>query len=206
MTEKIARRRQAVASAARQAVEAVAQRSYGTLVALLSGRTRDPGGAEDAVHSAFEAALVDWPASGVPRNPVGWLLTVARRKWIDAARRRRSAEEAEAGLRLLAEEVAATARAGEPSPGRAALAFVCAHPVIEPAMRAPLLLQAVLGFEAAAIAPAFRISPAAMSQRLVRTKRKLRAAGAPCEPPDPAELEAQLEAVREVLAGVTGEA
>ena len=61
---------------------------------LLAARTRDVAGAEDALSDAFAAALVDWPASGVPRTPEAWLLTVARRKLIDAARRRRSAEDA----------------------------------------------------------------------------------------------------------------
>ena len=80
--------------AARETAEAVARRSYGKLVALLASRTRDVAGAEDALADAFASALVDWPANGVPRNPEAWLLTVARRKWIDADRRRRTGEGA----------------------------------------------------------------------------------------------------------------
>lgn len=92
---------------AREAAEAVARRSYGKLVALLTARTRDVAGAEDALSSALATALVDWPASGVPRNPEAWVLAVARRRCIDAARRRRSAETAAGHLRLMAEEIEA---------------------------------------------------------------------------------------------------
>ena len=78
---------------ARDAAEDVARRSYGKLVAFLSARTRDVAAAEDALADAFAAALADWPANGVPQSPEAWLLTVARRKAIDAARRRRTGEE-----------------------------------------------------------------------------------------------------------------
>jgi RNA polymerase sigma-70 factor (ECF subfamily) len=152
----------------------VARRSYGKLVALLAGRTRDVAGAEDALSEAFVAALVDWPRSGVPRTPEAWLVTVARRRLIDALRRRKSAEECAGHLRLLAEEQAG----GETPEERLALAAAFAHPALDPGLRVPLLLQIVYGFDAAAIGAALRISPACMSQRLVRAKRKLREAWA----------------------------
>jgi RNA polymerase sigma-70 factor (ECF subfamily) len=184
-------------AAAREATEAVARRSYARLVTVLAARTRDVAGAEDALSSAFVAALVDWPANGVPRNPEGWLLTVARRKWIDADRRRRSADEAADQLRLVAEEAeAAAARASEALGGCDALSLVCAQPGIEPELRAPLVLQTLLGFEAAAIASAFLVSPAAMSQRLVRAKKRLREAGLRLRAPARAEVSALREAVR----------
>ena len=75
---------------AREAAEAVARRSYGKLVAFLAARTRDVAGAEDALSEAFAAALVDWPARGIPSSPEAWLLAVARRKLIDAARQRQT--------------------------------------------------------------------------------------------------------------------
>src|SRR5262245_23264403 len=109
-------------SHARRAAEAVARRSYRRLVARLAARTRDVAGAEDALSAAFLAALVDWPANGVPRSPEAWLSSVARRKWIDAARRRRRAEEAARHLRLAAEERAADA--GRPPEEPRALTFV----------------------------------------------------------------------------------
>jgi len=98
-----ARAREAADARARRAAEAVARRSYGKLVALIAARTRDVAGAEDALSDAFAAALVEWPAGGVRASPEAWLSTVARRKWIDAARRRRSAEAAAGRLRLVAE-------------------------------------------------------------------------------------------------------
>src|SRR5688500_7669800 len=94
---------------ARETTEAVARRSYGKLVALLAARTRDVAGAEDALADAFASALVDWPSHGVPQNPEAWLLTVARRKWIDADRRRRTGEGAADHLALIADEMAAAA-------------------------------------------------------------------------------------------------
>src|SRR5688572_21522146 len=95
--------------AIRGAADSVARRSYGKLVALLASRTRDVAGAEDALAEAFATALVDWPVHGVPRNPEAWLLTVARRKWIDADRRRRTGEAAADHLVLVSEEIASAA-------------------------------------------------------------------------------------------------
>src|SRR6266404_8638641 len=88
---------------ARSTAEAVARRSYGKLVAFLAARTHDVPAAEDALSEAFASALADWPLKGCPANPEAWLLTVARRKSIDVARRRRSGEIAAAQLPLLAE-------------------------------------------------------------------------------------------------------
>ena len=90
---------------ARATADAVARRSYGKLVALLAIRTRDVAGAEDALSEAFASALADWPVKGCPANPEAWLLTVARRKLIDVARRRRSGEKAAAELQLLTDEL-----------------------------------------------------------------------------------------------------
>ena len=184
---------------ARSTADAVARRSYGKLVALLSARTRDVAAAEDALSEAFAAALVDWPSHGCPANPEAWLLTVARRKAIDVSRRRRSGETAAAELQLMAEGLGAAADdAGIPDK-RLALMFACAHPAIEIDIRAPLMLQTVLGLDAKTIASAFLMSPAAMGKRLVRAKDKIRQAGIPFVVPEREDLPARLDTVLDAI-------
>jgi RNA polymerase sigma-70 factor (ECF subfamily) len=180
------------------AAEAAARRSYGKLVAFLAARTRDVAGAEDALSEAFATALADWPARGVPANPEAWLLTVARRRMIDGVRQRRYEEDASAHLQLLAELAE-----GDEAPAipdrRLELLFACAHPAIDAGVRAPLMLQAVLGFDAATIASAFLVAPATMSQRLVRAKARIRQAGIGLQVPGRAELAPRLDAVLEAI-------
>lgn len=180
--------------------DAVARRSYGKLVAFLAARTRDVAAAEDALSEAFAAALTDWPKSGCPANPEGWLLTVARRKFIDVTRGRRRSESAAGELRIMAEglEAAASSDAGIPD-HRLAMMFACAHPAIDEGIRAPLMLQVVLGLDAAMIASAFLISPATMGQRLVRAKNKIRQAGIPFRIPERDELPERLETVLDAV-------
>jgi RNA polymerase sigma-70 factor (ECF subfamily) len=168
---------------------------------MLAARTRDVAGAEDALAEAFAAALADWPASGVPRSPEAWLLTVARRKLVDAARRRRTSEEGSDVLQLLAD---AEPEAEIPDE-RLRLMFACAHPAIDEAVRAPLILQVVLGFDAAAIASAFLVAPATMSQRLVRAKNRIRQAGVPFSVPGRDELAPRLDAVLDAIYAIYAE-
>jgi RNA polymerase sigma-70 factor (ECF subfamily) len=178
--------------------EAVARASYGRLVAFVAARTGDVAGAEDALSEAFAAALTAWPAHGVPDNPPAWLLTVARRKLIDASRRNRTSQEAGVHLRLLAEEFSAETEAAVPD-DRLALMFVCAHRAIDPGIRAPLMLQTVLGLDAATIASAFLTAPAAMGQRLVRAKARIKLAAIPFRLPERADLPERLGAVLDAI-------
>jgi RNA polymerase sigma factor (sigma-70 family) len=179
---------------ARAEADAVARRSYGKLVAFLAARTRDVAAAEDALSEAFASALTDWPRNGCPQNPEAWLLTVARRKTIDMFRASRRHQSSSEELHLIEEALAAPTQ-GEIPDERLAMMFACAHPSINAATRAPLILQAVLGLDAKKIASAFLTSPAAMGKRLVRAKEKIRQAGIPIRVPGVEELPTRLDTV-----------
>jgi len=179
--------------------ETVARRSYGKLVAFLAARARDVAAAEDALSEAFASALADWPLNGCPSNPEAWLLTVARRKMIDVARRRSHSEAATAKLQPLAEGLDMAATDAEIPDRRLALMFVCAHPAIEAGVRAPLTLQVVVGLDAKMIAAAFLTSPQAMGKRLVRAKNKIRQAGIPFSVPEREELPGRLDTVLDAI-------
>jgi RNA polymerase sigma-70 factor, ECF subfamily len=181
------------------AAERVARDSYGRLLALLVARTRDVAAAEDALADAFAAALSAWPRGEVPVNPEAWLFAAAKRKLIDAARRRRTASEGEAQIVLAVEELEAEAGSREAPDRRLGLMFACAHPEIDEGARTPLMLQTVLGFSAERIAAAFLTEPAAMSQRLVRAKKRIRDAGVGFDVPEPNEWSARLSAVLEAI-------
>ena len=185
---------------AHEAARSVARTSYGKLIAFLAKQTRDLAGAEDALSEAFAAALVDWPRKGVPTNPEAWLMAVAKRKIIDSVRRVQSNEAASDHLQLLAEELEAVTSQEKHIPDeRLALMFACAHPAIDPGIRSPLILQTVLGLDAADIGSAFLVTPAAMGQRLARAKNKIKVAGIPFRVPERAGLGERLDAVLEAI-------
>lgn len=186
--------------AARRAAERAARDSYGRLLAFLAARTRDVAGAEDALAEAFASALKSWPEQGVPANPDAWLLTVARRRQTDAIRRRQTSKAGEAHVQLMTEELEEAGAEPDAIPDRRlALMFACAHPEIEAGMRAPLILQTILGLTAIDIAAAFLIPPATMGQRLVRAKARIKEAAIPFAIPEREDLAERLHAVLDAI-------
>lgn len=180
------------------AAERAARDSYGRLLAYLLARGAGLATAEDALADAFAAALEHWPRGGVPERPEAWLLTAARRRLTDGHRRRATA--ADAGPELLRQALAAATDAPQAIPDhRLALLLACADPAVESAARAALMLQVVLGLDAARIASAFLVSPAAMGQRLVRAKQRLKDSGARFRLPEAEDVAARLP---EVMAAI----
>jgi RNA polymerase sigma-70 factor (ECF subfamily) len=183
----------------RELAEAVLRRSYGKLLAILASRIRDVTSAEDALAEAFTIALEDWPVKGRPTNPEAWLLTVARRKMIDSLRRRSTAEAASMTLDLNSSSWDPLETDSEIPDRRLALMFACAHPAIDVGIRAPLMLQCVLGLDAKTIASSFLISPTTMAKRLVRAKDKIRQARIPFLVPEVDELSPRLNGVLDAI-------
>jgi len=177
-------------------VEQAARLGHGRLLAFLLARGTRFAEAEDALAEAFRAALEHWPARGIPAAPEAWLLTVARRRLLDG--HRRAARAAEAAPELV-RRGAPVEDAGAIPDHRLALLLACAAPEVEPAIRAPLMLQCVLGLDSARIASAFLVAPATMAQRLVRAKRRVAAAGARFALPEREDLAARLPAALEAI-------
>lgn len=165
-------------------VAKAARASYGRILAWLARQFGNLADAEDAIADALEAALRDWPQSGVPRSPEAWLLTTARRRLLDRLRRADTISKSAEMIAHLSEDRMDQTVEALPD-NRLTLMFVCTHPAIDPAIRAPLMLQTVLGLPARRIASAFLLSPATMAVRLARAKAKIAAARIPFTDPEP---------------------
>jgi RNA polymerase sigma-70 factor (ECF subfamily) len=187
---------------AAKAAEVAARSSYGRLLAILAARSRDIAASEDALSEAFAAALRTWPGSGVPDQPDAWLLTAARNHLKNVARHQGVVDASAVELALLLDDTA-------PDPhdipdDRLKLLFVCAHPAIDEGVRTPLMLQTVLGLDAAQISAAFLVAPAAMGQRLVRAKAKIKDARLRFELPTAEDMPARLQDVLNAIYAAYG--
>ncbi|HEX4870925.1 MAG TPA: DUF6596 domain-containing protein, partial [Nevskiaceae bacterium] len=193
------------ASPLHREAEQAARQAYGRLLAYTARRTHELAAAEDALADAFVAALETWPRRGVPANPEAWLLTAARNRLTDSQRHHQVRDEAQPVLEWLAEQAEIDPTAPAPLPDeRLHMLFLCAHPAIDGQAHTPLMLQAVLGLDAARIASAFLVAPATMSQRLVRAKRKISEARIDFELPEGPLRAERLEAVLEAIYAAYG--
>ena len=196
--------------AARRAVEAVWHIESARLVAGLARVTRDVGLAEDMAQDALVAALEQWPVSGIPPNPAGWLMTTAKRRAIDAHRRDET----------FARKAALLGADGPPGHGRGGavdsdealdamddhigddllrLVFTSCHPALSLESRVALTLRCLAGLSTDEIARAFLVPEATAAQRIVRAKRTLTEQGITFELPSPEQLSERLSSVLEVV-------
>ncbi|MFF4341873.1 RNA polymerase sigma factor [Kitasatospora sp. NPDC001540] len=202
-----------VTEPARRAVAAVWRIESARIVGALARYTGDFALAEDVAQEALAEALVAWSRGGPPANPVGWLLTTARRRAIDAFRRRAALDERYA---LLANQLAEGEADAGAAPGSArpdelpwdpdridddvlALVFTACHPVLSPEARVALTLRVVSGLSSEEIARAFLVPVPTVQARITRAKKTVAAARVPFELPPAEERRARLGAVLSVL-------
>ena len=190
----------------RRVVEAVWRIESARIVAGVLRVVRDVGLAEELAQDALVAALEQWPADGVPKNPGAWLMAIAKRRAIDLIRRKdnyqRKLAEVGHALRTETEEVTDQVDAaldGDIEDDLLRLVFTACHPVLSTEARVALTLRLLGGLESDEIARAFLVPQATMQQRIVRAKKTLARADVRYEVPSGAELTDRLSSVLEVV-------